>query len=37
MGKCRPKENAEMWMKCKEYLGRKRSRINEEVDGKCGA
>ena len=29
--------NIEVRMKCRESLGRKRSRVNEEVDGKCGA
>ena len=37
VGKCRPKGNAELQIKCREYLGRKRSRINEEVDRKCSA
>ena len=36
-GKCGQKGNAEVRMKCGEYLGRKRSRINEEVDEKCSA
>ena len=27
--------NIEVWMKCGESLGRKRSRINKEVDRKC--
>ena len=31
------KENAEMWMKCRDYLRRKRSRINKEVNTKCSA
>ena len=35
--KCGPKGNAELQIKCREYLGRKRSRINEEVDKKCSA
>ena len=29
--------NIEVQTKCKESLGRKRSRVNEEVDRKCGA
>ena len=36
-GKCRQKGNAEVQIKCEEYLGRKRSRINEKVDEKCSA
>ena len=36
-GKCRIEWNTEMQMKCGESLERKRSRINEEVDRKCGA
>ena len=30
-------ENIEVQMKCKESLGRKRNRVNEEVDRKCSA
>ena len=32
MRRCRLKENIEVQKKCEEYLERKRSKINEEVD-----